>query len=214
MLKHLLVAVLFMGSFQASAEVVIYQGRTSLKHVGDGSESSSSSQAFFVWNLEDNHVSQIIFYTGTTQKLYSVSGAAPTVVELDGSRGRQYTTFSVIGVREGREQTEFNRGQNANLAISVESTYFFPRVFKGSGRTVNTASVPRLTDYSRTIVFSEKRTRTANDAALTEEEVVASLVTELQIKGYVDPNVGLVAAASDRTAGQSPDADARPPSGY
>jgi hypothetical protein len=214
MLKHLLAAALFLGAFQAQAEVIIYQGRTSLKHIGDGFEGTSSSQAFFVWNLENNHVSQIVYYARGIEKLYSVSGAPPTVLVLDGSQGRQYTTFSVIGVREGREQTEFNRGQNALLATSAESTVSFPRAFKGSGHTVTTASAPRLTEYSRTLAFSEKRTKAANDAALSEEQVVESLVTELQVKGYSAPSPRVVAAASDAGAGQATGTDANPASAY
>jgi hypothetical protein len=195
-LKHLIVAALFLGAFQTQAEVVIYQAKTSVKWTGEGFEGGATFQEFLVWNLDDNHVSQVFFRKVGTEKRYSLDEGTPLLVVVDGSRGRQYTTFSGASGGDGRNFMEFNRGQNANLPIGFESTYFFPRVFKGTGHILNTVSVPQLTDYSRTAVFSAKRTQAANDAGQTEEEAVASLVAELQSQGYIDPDAATLAAAS------------------
>lgn len=196
MLKLLLVVVLLTSAFNAQTEVLIYQARTAVKRIGEGFEGSASFQEFLVWNLDDNHVSQIIFAKSGTEKFYSLTDGTFFVVGLDGSRGRQYTTFSGAGGGDGRYTMEFNRGQNVNLRISSENVWSFPMVFKGSGHVLNTSAGSRLTDYSRTAVFSAKRTKAANDSNLTEEEAVASLVSELQLKGYVNPDATVAAAAA------------------
>lgn len=214
MRKHLLVAALFMGAFQAQAEVVIYQARTSVKWTGNGFEASATFQEFLVWNLDGNHVSQIIFRKVGTEKRYSLDEGTPLLVVVDGSRGRQYTTFSGASGEDGRNVMEFNRGQNASLPIGFESAHFSPRVFKGTGHILNTTSVPLLTDYSRTAVFSAKRTQAANDAGQTEEEAVASLVAELQSNGYTDPDAATLAAASAGSPSSSTAGKARLFSAY
>ena len=196
MLKPLLVVALLISAVNAQTEVLIYQARTAVKRIGDGYEGSASFQEFLVWNLDDNHLSQIIFAKSGTEKFYSLTDGTPFVAGLDGARGRQHTTFSGAGGGDGRYTMEFNRGQNVNLNISSEGTWFFPGTFKGSGHVLNTSSGSRLTDYSRTAVFSEKRTKAANDSSLTEEEVVASLISELQLKGYINPDAAVTAASA------------------
>ena len=201
-LKPILVVALLISAVNAQTAVLIYQARTTVKRIGDGLEGSSSFQEFLVWNLDDNHVSQIIFAKAGTEKFYSLTDGTPFVVGLDGSHGRQHTTFSGAGGGNGRSYMEFNRGQNANLTTFTDFTVSFPRMFKGSGHILNTSTAPRLTDYSRTAVFSPKRTVSANDAGLTEEEVIAVLETELQLKGYINPDAAVTAASapSGRTA--------------
>jgi hypothetical protein len=196
MLKLLLVVALLISAFNAQTEVLIYQARTSVKRIGDGYEGSASFQEFLIWNLDDNHLSQIIFAKSGSEKFYSLTDGTPFVVGLDGSRGRQYTTFSWAGGGAGRHTMEFNRGQNVNLMISSEGTWFFPGTFKGSGHVLNTGTASRLTDYSRTAVFSEKRTKAANDSHQTEDEAVAGLMSELQLKGYINPDAAVAAASA------------------
>jgi len=140
MLKQLFVAALFISALAAQAEVIVYQAKTATKRIGEGYEGNTSYQEYFVWNLDDNNVSIIIFAKFGLGKFYTTEAGAPNVVEYEGWRGRRYTTFSGAGGSDGRKSMEFNRGQNVNLRISSANTWFFPRTFKGSGQIINTVA--------------------------------------------------------------------------
>lgn len=202
MLKHVLVATLFISAMAARAEVIVYQAKTSTKRTGEGYEDKTSFQEYLVWNLDDNHVSQIIFAKFGLERFYYTDGWTPYVVQYDGLRGRRYTTFSGAGSTATRDLMEFNRGQNANLRTSLANIWSFPRTFKGSGQIINTVADPVLTEYTRTAVFSEKRTKAANDSSLTEPDVFVGLVIELQLKGYVslDDSLAAASASTNKTA--------------
>ena len=45
-------------------------------------------------------------------------------------------------------------------------------------------------------MFSEKRTKAANDSYQTEEGAAASLASELQLKGRIDPDAAISAGSA------------------
>ena len=92
MLKPLLVVALLISAVNAQTEVLIYQARTAVKRIGDGYEVSASFQEFLVWNLDDNHLSQIIFAKSGTDR------RSPTHTRSSRGPRRPYSTHcSEIG---------------------------------------------------------------------------------------------------------------------
>ena len=183
---RVLILLVMAGVTSASADVLIYQVRNVTKNIGEGVEFSLSTRGYLVWDLANDHFTTIEMAVLSSGRRYQVSDGSPLVARASGWHGREFTTFSSAGGSGGRYYQDYNRGLNARLKIATDRTASYPRTFKGTLHIVNTSVGPRLTDYSRTFVFSAIRTIAANDAAKSEEEVVAELQAELEALGYSD----------------------------
>jgi len=204
-------ALMLAGAASMRADVLIYDYRSSAKIIGDGLETSASRRGYMVWNLEDNRLTWLYYYSRNGSKRYSTSSGVPVVVSVTGKSNRQYTTYSGAGENDGQYFMEFTRGLNKLLRHHSALYTQFPRTFKGTGHALDTVTGPGLIDETHSAVYSPKRTIAANDAGRTQEDVVTALRAELEAKGYVDVSSASASAGSISTSSTSFFSRASPP---
>jgi hypothetical protein len=78
-------------------------------------------------------------------------------------------------------------GQNDTLQIAANTAFVFPKRFTGSNnRNISPDANGNawLEIWGETMTFSASRTKSDNNEILSSDEVVNTLVTALQSKGY------------------------------
>jgi hypothetical protein len=109
--------------------------------------------------------------------------------------GPESKTYTVItGSASGTDTNGFYHlddymisGENDTLSIAANTIFVFPKSFTGSNnRNISPDDNGNewLETWGETMTFSEGRTKSDNEENLSSDEVVNTLVTGLQSKGY------------------------------
>ena len=179
-----LLLTFFIGALAAQAQLLVYQGRSSLQSSGDGYSISVPLKFFMVIAPESNHVAQIFYYnTLPYSSHYDVDRGEVVMSKVSGKNGKHSTVFMTAG-KSGTSYVQMHYvGADSALKNDSSRTVSFPRSFKGTHHTLNTAVPASMSDSSVTATFSEKRTIAANAAGKTIDEVLDGLQAELEADG-------------------------------
>jgi len=181
-----LAALLFVFRIHAALIEYSYTGKGT--HIGGG------SQETFIWSgimIYDTVSSNVTFVDWQkSDKTYGISTTTNFfhLTTITGSNSKTYTV--VTRSESGTDTNGFYylddymiSGQNDTLQIATNASFVFPKRFNGSNnRNINGEA--GLSTSSETMTYSASRTKSDNDENLSSGDVVNTLVTELQSKGY------------------------------
>jgi hypothetical protein len=159
-------------------------------YIGDDNQEAFTYSGMMIY---DTVSSNVTFVSWRKDKTYHVS--IDTNLHFTTVTGLKSNTYTIItGSASGTDSNGFYHldnymisGQNSTLPIAASTTFVFPKRFTGSnnrGISPDANGNPWWETWSETMTFSASRTKSDNNENLSSDEVVNTLVTQLQSKGY------------------------------
>jgi len=184
----LLAALLFLFRIHASLIEYSYTGKKT--EIGAGNLETYTFSGIMIY---DTVSSNVTFVDWLKNKTYHVN--TDTNLHFTTVTGLKSKTNTVIaGSASGTDTNGFYHlddymisGENDTLSIATNTTFVFPRRFTGSNnRSISPDDNGNewLATWGEKMPFSASRTKSDNNENLSSDEVVNSLVTKLQSKGY------------------------------
>jgi len=177
-------------------EVVTVPALVEYSYTGEETETGDGHRDTFTYAgimIYETVSSSMTFVDWRSDKTYHVSTA--TNLHLTTVTGTKSKTYTVITQSESGTDTNgfyhlndyMISGQNETLHIAANTTFEFPKRFTGSNnRNISPDANGKecLEIWGETMTFSASRTESDNNEKLSSNEVVNTLVAELQRKGY------------------------------
>jgi hypothetical protein len=187
--KMIILAVLLFV-FRIHAALVEYSYKGEETHIGGGRQEKITYSGMMIY---DTVSSNVTFVDWRSDKTYHVN--TDTNLHFTTVTGPESKTYTVItGSASGTDTNGFYHlddymisGENDTLSIAANTIFVFPKSFTGSNnRNISPDDNGNewLETWGETMTFSEGRTKSDNEENLSSDEVVNTLVTGLQSKGY------------------------------
>lgn len=190
MKQKLIIWGAFLFVFRIHAALVEYSYKGEETYIGAGRQEKITYSGIMIY---DTVSSNVTFVDWRSDKTYHVN--TDTNLHFTTITGPESKTYTVItGSASGTDTNGFYhvddymiRGQNESLPIATNTTFVFPKSFTGSNnRNISPDENGQewLETWGETMTFSASRTKSDNNDNLSSDEVVNTLVTGLQSKGY------------------------------
>jgi hypothetical protein len=184
----LLAALLFLFRIHASLIEYSYTGKKT--EIGAGNLETYTFSGIMIYDTVSSNVTFVDWLKNKTYHVNTDTNLHFTTVT--GSKAETYTV--ITGSASGTDTDGFYHldnymisGKNETLQIAASSTVEFPKRFTGSNnRSISPDDNGNewLATWGEKMTFSASRTKSDNNENLSSDEVVNSLVTKLQSKGY------------------------------
>ena len=183
---------LFLGSFSARAELLIYKGTEKFINTSLNNGAPDTQKLVVIVDHDTGYFGRVFY--GTINGAKEMSFGLHTnvhIVPIVSVNGKSYTAITFIPTDCQAQTSPGNegialQGLNAQLKVSATNSVTFPKsmVEYAEGVTHNSAGTPILDQYRRTITFSPVQTIASNTAGETLEAAFARIVTEVRAMGY------------------------------
>jgi hypothetical protein len=190
MKQKLIVLSVLLFAFGIHAALVEYSYTGKETFTGAGNLETLTYSGIMIY---DTASSNVTFVSWRKDKTYLVN--INTNLHFTTVAGQKSKTYTVItGSASGTDTNGFYHlddymisGQNVTLTIAANATFEFPkRLSGGNNRHIypDVSGNDWLETWGETMTFSASRTKSDNNGNLSSDEVVNTLVTALQSKGY------------------------------
>jgi hypothetical protein len=190
MKQKLIVLAALLFTFGIHAALVEYSYTGKGTYLGGGSQETSTFSGIMIY---DTVSSNVTFVSWRKDKTYHVDTSTNShFTTVTGPKSKTYTVIA-----ESASGTDTNgfyhlndymiSGQDDTLQIAANTTFVFPKRFTGSNNrnlSPDADGNAWLETWGETMTFSASRTKSDNNENLSSDEVVNTLVTALQSKGY------------------------------
>jgi hypothetical protein len=190
MKEKLIILTAMLFAFGIHAALVEYSHTGKETFIGAGNQENYTYSGKMIY---DTGSSNVTFVSWRKDKTYLVS--TDTNLHFTTITGIKSKTYTVIA--GSASETETNgfyhlddymiSGENDTLPIAANTSFIFPKRFTGSNNrniSPDEKGQEGLETWDETMTFSASRTKSDNDENLSSDEVVNTLVTGLQSKGY------------------------------
>jgi hypothetical protein len=190
MKQKMMILAALLSIFRIHASLIEYSYTGKKTEIGAGNLETYTFSGIMIYDTVSSNVTFVDWLKNKTFHVNKDTDLHFTTVT--GTKAEIYTV--ITGSASGTDTNGFYHldnymisGKNETLQIAANATFVFPKNFTGSNnRSISPDDNGNewLATWGEKMTFSASRTKSDNDENLSSDEVVNSLVTKLQGKGY------------------------------